>query len=166
MVLLEDYLTRPLTKYEYLQARVLRHLIDNPGWVPRYSIAEKICDEDGGALNWSSNLSIAVKRLREKLKPEWTISCWDAIGYRLWLSEEDERAIWLHTKDLTGIEATPGEDTWKGTHNCKFRLKEEFVNDGGEMSGLVWWESYAPTIWLGDGCYRAKPLVKEGKNNV
>ena len=125
MVLLEDYLTRPLTKYEYLQARVLRHLIDNPGWVPRYSIAEKICDEDGGALNWSSNLSIAVKRLREKLKPEWTISCWDAIGYRLWLAEEDERAIWIHSKDLAGIEAFPGKDTWQGTHNCKFRLKEE-----------------------------------------
>lgn len=93
-VLLEDVadFSRRPGKKPTRSRRVLRHLMDSPGWVSRDEIEGLIWgdDESGGPENVSKALDLTVWRLRKHLYPGFHI---DRIQYHHFRFTFDETAI-------------------------------------------------------------------------
>ena len=70
----------PLTSLEY---RLLQLLMENKGCIlPRNRLLEKLWDVEGNFVN-DNTLTVAMKRLREKLHHEPCITTVRGIGYRM-----------------------------------------------------------------------------------
>ena len=71
--------------------KILRHLIDSPGYVRTHELVQAIyCDrEDGGPLCANDNIRIYISHLKKSLKPGFCIESSKTLGYRLVIREED-----------------------------------------------------------------------------